>query len=334
MPNPWYPLTFEPVYKDYIWGGQRLAAQYGRLNLPRRCAESWECSTRPEGMSMVRSGCWAGRSLAELIRADAAGLLGTAAPGHDFPLLVKLIDAHARLSVQVHPNDANASAVGGEPKTEAWIVLAAEPGAHLIHGFTPEATRDRLRRALTQAPAAMLHLLRRQMVTAGDVVFVPGGTVHAIGAGILLLEVQQNSNTTFRLYDWDRLGNDGRPRELHVDQALAVIDWERTGEPGATLRPAADPAMPANVFRPRVECHCFILEQARLTRTLDIDNDGAGFHGLFGAGGGFTVATDHDTVTVAAGSTVLLPAAIRRYTLQPLAPAGDGQIIRFRLPPR
>ncbi len=334
MKSQWYPLKFKPVYKDYLWGGSRIAQWYGRHDAPARCAESWECSTRPEGMSVVCEGPWRGRTLADLIETeDRTGFLGTAPDGAGFPLLLKIIDAQKRLSVQVHPDESSAATVGGDPKTEAWYILAAKPGACLYSGLQPGVTPEQLRKAAADPdPADMLQLLKAQSVAVGDVIFVPGGRVHAIGEGILLLEVQQNSDTTFRLYDWGRLDSDGKPRSLHIEKALASIDWEDGGRKRGTTKPLENGAPLPGVFQSRVECPWFIIEQIALTETLTIENDGTSFHALFAADGGLTVGACEGQTAITAGTTILMPAALTRYTLQTAAETGRTQLIRIRIP--
>ena len=332
MPLNCYPLTFDPVYKDYIWGGTRIAKRYGRATAPSRCAESWECSTRPEGMSVVNSGPLRGRTLTDIIRDDGNGLLGTAHSG-DFPLLIKIIDARERLSVQVHPDETTAGG-GGEPKTEAWYILAADRGASLYCGLQPGVKPETLAAAAGgNDPEAMTRLLREQPVAAGDVVFVPGGSVHAIGAGILLLEVQQNSDTTYRLHDWGRTGTDGKPRELHIEKALSVIDWDKAGDKTGTVaarRPVGGP--PAGLFRTRVTCPWFVMEETGITQPLSVSNNGHGFQILFAVSGGLKVLHDNGATELAAGSTLMIPAMLSAYTLQPSGNGSSAVVVRIRLP--
>ena len=218
------PLLFRPVYKDYIWGGDRIPAAYSRGDAPGRCAESWEIAAHPDGDSVVAHGPFAGRTLSALTAEYGAALTGTRAPDPTrFPLLFKLIDAREKLSVQVHPSDATAGLTGGEPKTEMWYVLDRTGGATLYAGLRDGVTPAALRAALADGTAK--HCLTEHPATPGQAIFIPGGLVHAIGDGCLIYEVQQNSNTTYRLYDWDRVGADGTPRALHVGQSFKVIDW-------------------------------------------------------------------------------------------------------------
>jgi mannose-6-phosphate isomerase len=232
---PPYPLTFTPALRDYIWGGRNLETLYGRNLPPGRTAESWEISGHPTAPTAVDAGPLAGQKLPDLLAAYGADLVGTRAgwalERGKFPLLIKLLDPEKRLSVQVHPPDDYAliHENGELGKTEMWYVLHARPGAQLILGLRPSVTPEVFRQAIADnSLEACLHHLP---VKAGDAVFVPSGTLHAILEGVLIAEIQQNSDTTYRVYDWGRLGADGRPRALHVDKAMAVTDFRRV-EPG------------------------------------------------------------------------------------------------------
>jgi len=230
------PFLLSPSGKDYIWGGERLKSLFGKVSDLSPLAESWECSVHPDGPSRVASGPSAGRTLAEVL-AEHPDFLGTSFSAHgELHILVKLIDAKRDLSVQVHPDDDYAfrEEGGQQGKTEMWYVLEAEPGASLVFGLDRIAKAEELRDAL--ADGTFESLLRRVPVQPGDVFYIPSGTIHAIGGGILLAEVQQNSNLTYRLYDYGRLGKDGRPRPLHVDKALAVADLSAAQPPRQSLR--------------------------------------------------------------------------------------------------
>ncbi|MCL2105368.1 MAG: class I mannose-6-phosphate isomerase, partial [Kiritimatiellaeota bacterium] len=231
------PLLFKPVYKDYLWGGNRLPPLYARAGAPERCAESWEIAAHKDGDSIVQRGPLSGRTLSDLTALYGAALVGTRAPDPlRFPLLFKLIDAREKLSVQVHPSNANAELTNGEPKTEMWYLLdptmevrtselqnGSTSPPSLYAGFCPGTTPDALREAVGNSTAD--HFLITHRATPGGTLFIPGGLVHAIGEGCLIYEVQQNSNTTFRLYDWDRIGGQGKPRRLHIEQCFKSIDW-------------------------------------------------------------------------------------------------------------
>lgn len=227
-----YPMTFAPVLKDYLWGGRTLETRLGRA-LPAGgvVAESWEIAAHADGATRVENGAFAGQLLTDVHAALGLDLIGArnawAQARGKFPLLVKLIDAAAPLSVQVHPDDAYALAHEGNElgKTEMWVVLHAEPGAELILGTAPGVTRDDLRRAI--ANNQVEPVVQRLQVQAGDFVCVPTGTLHAIMGGLVIAEIQQNSNTTYRVYDWGRVDKEGRPRPLHLARALDVINFSR-----------------------------------------------------------------------------------------------------------
>lgn len=234
MTNDIYPLSFQPVFKDYIWGGRNLETKLGREIPPGVIAESWEIAAHPNGETVVADGPLAGLTLSAVQDRLGEKLLGrnsrAALADGRFPLLIKLLDANRWLSVQVHPDDDYAQSHGGDlGKTEMWIVLDAEPDAELIFGLKKGTSQTEFKQAVAQG--RIEQALHRVAVCAGDAVFVPAGTVHALGPGTIVAEIQQNSDTTYRLYDWGRMGTDGKPRPLHIQQALDVIDWQMA-EPG------------------------------------------------------------------------------------------------------
>ena len=218
-----YPTVFQPIFKERVWGGRTLERLYGkRLPAGVPIGESWEISDRPGDESIIANGSHAGRTLRWLMEEHASELLGEAAAAGDrFPLLCKILDAREKLSLQVHP-PAHAADLG-EPKTEMWYIAAADPGAELFVGLKPGTTREVFAQAIHDRRVA--ECFHRIPVRAGDTMFLPSGRVHAIGAGLVIFEIQQNSDTTFRVYDWDRPGLDGRPRDLHIEQSLTSIDF-------------------------------------------------------------------------------------------------------------
>ena len=214
-----------PVFKDYIWGGTRLRDEFGKKCSFDRVAESWELACRSDGCCTICGGRYDGKTLDELIRLDGKEILGQRCKDGNFPLLVKLIDAHDDLSVQVHPDDRYAlEHEGDQGKTEMWYVLGCEKDAGIICGFDSELTKSELVSAIQQG--GLLDRVRRFRVRKGDAFFIPSGTLHAICKGTLVVEIQQNSNTTYRVFDYNRLGRDGKPRELHTDKAVEVISTE------------------------------------------------------------------------------------------------------------
>ena len=219
-------LKFKHVYSSAPWGGKMLARHYGRTDVPPVCSESWEISGHRYGMSVVADGPYAGWTLDRLVKEFGRELVGTKSPAVDrFPLLFKLIDARWPLSIQVHPNEQNAALTGGEPKTEAWYVIKAFPGAALYAGLKHPFEEQDLRDIVAQGPI-LLDQLNPISVAAGDMLYVPGGMPHAIGGGCFIYEVQQASDTTYRFYDWDRRDEAGRRRPLHVEESFKSLDYD------------------------------------------------------------------------------------------------------------
>ena len=211
--------------KDYIWGGNRLREEYGKKLDSDRIAESWELSCHRDGQSVIDGGEFGGKTLSEFIEANGkTAVLGTNCDRFEnFPILIKLIDAKDNLSVQVHPSDEYALKADGEySKTEMWYIADCDEGAEIIYGFKHEISKEEFRRRIDEN--TLLDIVNRVPVHKGDVFFIESGTLHAIGKGILIAEIQQNSNTTYRVYDYGRVGSDGKPRELHVEKALDVTE--------------------------------------------------------------------------------------------------------------
>lgn len=299
-----YPFRFNPVYKDYLWGGGRIPELFNR-DLPDGIyAESWEISTHPDGTTTIANGPLAGKSLSDLLPEQKEELLGTNVKGDDFPLLIKLIDARDTLSVQVHPNDGNAEAVGGQPKTEMWYFLDGDGSALIYCGLKPGIGKEEFLQAIENKTFA--DILQAIPAHKGEAAFVPGGRIHAIGAGCMILEVQQNSNTTYRIYDWGRVGADGKPRELHIDKALEVIDWENNEDPLCT--PNGTEIKTSPYFR---------LDRFELSDEQIFPMSGKSFHALFIAEGSAELSWDGGEETLETGQSWLLPACTGEYVVRP-----------------
>ncbi|HEX4262715.1 MAG TPA: type I phosphomannose isomerase catalytic subunit [Verrucomicrobiae bacterium] len=226
-----YPLTFKSIFKERIWGGRALEKLY-RKSLPPKVpiGESWEISDRPGDASVITNGPLAGKDLRWLMEHHERELLGEAKSANGrFPLLIKILDAQEKLSLQVHPPAQKADELHGEPKTEAWYIADAAPGAELYVGLKRGVTRGEFEQKIKTGDVA--ECFHRVPVRAGDTMFLPSGRVHAIGAGLVIFEIQQNSDTTYRVFDWNRVGLDKKPRELHIAESLASIDFEDF-EPG------------------------------------------------------------------------------------------------------
>jgi mannose-6-phosphate isomerase len=219
-------LKFNPIYQERVWGGRKLEQAFGRsLPASKPIGESWEMVDRPEAQSIVANGPYFGKTLRELVRTAGESLFGPASdPDKPFPVLVKWLDCSKRLSLQVHPPAEIASILGGEPKAEAWYVADADEGAALLVGLKKNVARQEFEQAL--ANETLEELVHRIPSRSGDSLLVESGRMHAIDAGNLILEIQQNSDTTYRVYDWGRVGLDGQPRQLHVAQSLQCIDFQ------------------------------------------------------------------------------------------------------------
>ena len=294
-------VKLDPAYKDYIWGGTRLRDDFGKQSSCERIAESWELACRQDGESRIHG---TDITLSQYISRKGRGVLGTNCQNcREFPLLIKLIDAADDLSVQVHPNDAYARLNEGESgKTEMWFILSCEQDSQLICGFEQDITKDEFAKAITDG--TLLGKVRKVPVRKGDVFFIPPNTLHAIGKGILLAEIQQNSNTTYRVYDYGRLGKDGKPRELHIKKALDVTD---TSQAAATQR---FESIKGNGFEYRklAECEYFTAVSFDVTTSAKLFIDEKSFaHMLFYSGS--ADITSDKTIHAEKGDSLFIDAA-------------------------
>ncbi len=321
-----YPYIFEPAYKDYIWGGNRIPALFNRNQPDGIYAESWELSDRPEGMSHVGNGALKGESLATLVTQFGEKLLGRGVKATAFPLLVKLIDARERLSIQVHPDDEKAAQGIGEAKTEAWHILDAPPNAQVFAGLTSGTNEPSFLAALQKNQ--LEKTLQAVPVIAGDTIFIPGGRVHAICEGLLILEVQQNSNTTYRVYDWGRLDKQGNSRELHLAQALKVIRWSDPAP--VKTAPQATLTKPGTLVTELVVSPYFRLEKVEISAPFFVQHDGKSFHALFTGQDEVKVMSEAGSERIPRGRTCLIPAALNQYTLKPTG--RSATLLRISVP--
>ncbi len=310
-----HPIRLRSSLHQTIWGGQNLARYAGKIVPPdTKVGESWETETG----NLAINSPYQGHSLGELVDKLGEALLGTQALavfGPRFPLLAKFIDAQDKLSVQVHPADeyAHHHEGGKLGKTEAWYILHATPGAALIHGLCRTASRDDVRQAI--ANVALESLLHAEPVQAGDVVFVPAGTVHAIGAGIILYELQEYSDVTYRLYDYGRLTTEGKPRELHVDKALDVMHYAPT--PIHKVQPVMLREGPGQALhRCLVACRYFVLEELTLQGSLTENTSRTSCQILSLLEGVCILSAGRaEPLALSKGETIVLPAALGAYHL-------------------
>jgi mannose-6-phosphate isomerase len=318
------PLRLAPAFRDYVWGGTRLGRLFPGVYPAARCAEAWVISDRAEGMCRLSDGAQTGTALSTIVARQGARLLGTRVPGPSLPLLVKVLDAAATLSIQVHPDDRKAHAHGGEAKSEAWHILHAAPGAKLWCGLQPGVGPDDLRAAVRDQ--RLPDMMRTMSVSAGDTVFCPGGLVHAIGEGIVLLEVQQNSNTTYRLFDWGRREADGTPRTLHIEEALKVIDWQAA--PRIVTAQEMEAQLTPDRWTELIRTPYFHFEVATVGGAIEGENDGGAFQVLFARRGVVRVDGPGFRMPLREGAALLLPAALARYTV--CAEGDPAQIVRIQ----
>ena len=307
-----YPLRFQPVYKDYIWGGDKILRFFHRDEKPGIYAESWEVSDREDGMSIVSNGEYRGMSLHELIEKFGKDLCGRTFSR--FPLLIKIIDAHERLSVQVHPDDESAKRLSSESKTEMWYVLDAEDKASIYAGFKKKVDEISFRKALEEKN--VMSLIDRIPVVQGDMIYIPGGTVHAIGEGCLLLEVQQNSNTTYRVYDYDRTGADGKKRALHIEKAIQVIHWD-PDEKTLFKKPELINRTPGLEQYEIIQCPYFHIDRLHLKSSISSSSECKSFHIFFAVEGEGIISVQGNREALRAGITYIIPAAAKNWRIDP-----------------
>lgn len=314
------PFSLQPAYQTYLWGGDRIANKYNRSNLPPCVAESWELSDRPEGLSIIKNGSFKGKSLKILLEKLGTDLIGTGRNTDHVPLLIKIIDAQKSLSVQVHPNETMAALMGSEAKAESWYALS---DGFVYAGFKRKVSPEEVVQAILTN--SLETLLERIDMQKGDMIYIPGGTVHAIGNGSLILEVQQNSNTTYRLYDWGRIGTDGKPRPLHIEEGLLAIDWDnlfvqkeipQLVEENASCRIEQLLKTPYFIIRKIVMDGKFVPLLNTESLLVFFCEEGEG-----------NILTDGTSLSLKSGETVVIPAAAKELAL-----TGTMTLIEVSLP--
>jgi len=319
-----YPLTFQPIFKARVWGGRRLAELYGKPLPPGSpTGESWEITDRPGDVSVIANGPLAGKDLRWLMENHARELLGDAPSLNGcFPLLVKILDAQQTLSLQVHPPADKAAQLGGEPKTELWHVTAAAPEAELFVGLKRGVSRADFERRIREGTVA--GCFHRIPVRAGDSMFLPSGRVHALGAGIVLFEIQQNSDTTYRVFDWNRAGLDGKRRELHVAQSLASIDF---GDFEPELVPQTSRQEQGCELQPLVNDPLFAVDAVELKAGQGVSWQTPRCLILGGVEGRLAVSGGGEVLALGAGQFSLVPACVGGVEMQAKSPSRFLKIV-------
>ena len=305
-------LKLKAPCKDYIWGGNRLREEYGKQLDSDRIAESWELSCHKDGQSVITGGEFDGKTLSDYIAAKGKGVLGKNCGRFEyFPVLIKLIDAKDNLSVQVHPSNEYALRVEGEyGKTEMWYIVDCDPGAELLYGFKHEISKEEFAERI--ANNTLLEVTNSVPVKKGDVFFIEAGTLHAIGKGILIAEIQQNSNTTYRIYDYGRVGADGKPRQLHIDKAVDV-----TNLCPAKPYPQSEPVDMGGWTKKRLaKCEYFTVDVINVDTSAALEADKSSFVNILVLDGGCVLSSEgNDAVELKKGDSVFIPAGLGKFEL-------------------
>jgi len=305
-----YPLTFQPIFKERVWGNRKIETLYAKALPPDKpIGESWETSDRPGDVSAISNGPLAGKDLQYLMQHHQKELLGYEG-AERFPLLVKILDAREKLSLQVHPPASVARSLKGEPKTEMWYITDAAPGAELFVGLKRGVTREQFENKIHDGTVA--DCFHRIAVQAGDAMFLPSGRVHAIGAGLVIFEIQQNSDTTYRVFDWNRVGLDGKPRPSHIRESLASIDFSDF-EPSLIQNKWS--RNPTISIRFLVDDPLFRVDACKVKRGQRFHLRIPAAHILAVVKGRLELTWHDHNLLLKAGDFVLLPASLERVTL-------------------
>ena len=317
------PLKLQPCYKEYLWGGTRLKTEYNKADAPDVTAESWELADHRDGASVVAEGQYKGCTLSQLSEQNKTAFWGTDCKREVFPVMVKLIDAQKKLSIQVHPSDITAHAAFGEQgKAEMWYIVDCEPHAGIYYGFSRRITSDEfLRRA---QDGSICEVLNWVPVSKGDVFYIMPGTIHAIGAGIVIAEIQQNSNTTFRVYDYQRKGADGKTRPLHLKRAAEVINFEPIIPEECKINSGAEFADFS--MREMFSCHYFRAYRVDVHRRIELKCDGCSFQHILCVEGSGQILHEDKQYPILRGQSYFMPAALGEYQI-----IGDCRILLSRV---
>lgn len=323
-----YPLKFKPVYKDYLWGGRELE-KFGKKLPEGITAESWEISSHPDGEGIVSNGEYKDISLTELVKKLGRSLIGNSLSDKDlnkFPLLIKLIDANDRLSVQVHPEDeyARVHENGEYGKNEMWYIVSAKPGARIVYGVKDGVTKEKFAEAVKEDKIDSC--LNYMDVFAGDTVNIPAGLIHAIGAGILIAEIQQNSNTTYRVFDYNRTDKNGNKRPLHIEKALEVIDFNNCNTKGK-LKGFKVKLGENSTKTYLVANEYFSVEKYSLNGNVNEIADGSKFFTYTCLEGEGEICYADKIEKLSKGQSVLIPASLGSYSL-----SGKMELIKAYVP--
>jgi len=316
-----YPLQFDPILKERIWGGEKLKTEFNKPIVSDVTGESWELSTVSGDVSVISNGEYKGKSLTELIKSFPEEILGTEAYkkyGTEFPLLFKFLDARDDLSIQVHPNDELAKKRHNSfGKTEMWYVMQADENARIIVGFKEKSSKEEYLEKLEEK--SILSILKEVPVKKGDVFFLETGTIHAIGAGIVIAEIQQTSDITYRVYDWDRVDAEGKSRELHIELALDAINYN-------TTETQKEYSEEINVSNEMVNCPYFVTSYLPIQGEAKVVKKHDSFTVYMCMEGNISLGYNEEKWSYTKGDTILIPAALESYNL-----AGEGVLLEIHI---
>jgi len=306
------PLKMSPCYKRYLWGGTRLKKEFGKADAPDITAESWEFSNCADGQSYVAEGPYAGKTVAELGCLDRDGFWGRECRTQNIPLLVKLIDAKEALSIQVHPSDGTALVEQGERgKAEMWYIIDCAPQAFIYYGFSKKITKEEFLRQAQDG--SICEVLNRIPVARGDIFYIPPGTIHAIGGGIVFAEIQQNSNTTFRIYDYQRKNADGTLRTLHLERAAEVLNYNAVVPQDCKANNSV--RFPEFTMAEMFSCRYFRAFRIDVRISAALLCDGQSFQHVLCVEGGGHIRAGSKTYPFGRGDSFFMPAALGEYEI-------------------
>lgn len=311
-----YPFKLKPAVKSYLWGGNRLSSEFGIGTGETPIAEAWMLSCHPAGTSVILNGRLAGKPLSEVLPGNFEKILGANSPADaGFPILIKFIDANRDLSIQVHPGNEYHGVDSGESgKTEMWYILDAEEGAYIYYGFSKEVTKEEMMKHIEEK--TITSILNRVYVKKGDAFYIKSGTVHSMGPGVFVAEIQQSSDLTYRIYDYDRTDAEGNPRELHIDKALDVTD--RTFVPGPAVRPAATVYEGYSIAR-LVSCEYFTVDFIEIKSSAEFSSREESFESILITDGSGKLTFGNSAFSamdVKKGDSILLPVGTGRYRIE------------------
>lgn len=316
-------FKLKPAFKDYLWGGKKLKEEYGKNSDLDIVAETWELSTHPDGLTIIGSGEYEGKTLLEYIKEKGKDALGLKCSlENDIPILIKFIDAKDALSIQVHPD--NEYALKNENdfgKTEMWYIVEAEENAKLIYGFNKDLTKEEFENAIKQN--TLSEYINEIDIKAGDTFFIEPGTMHAIGKGTLIAEIQQRSNVTYRIYDFGRLGADGKPRELHIEKALDVTNLKKTEK--TTVDYSFEKNDDANIAN-LANCIYFNVDLLKLNGNINLEANELSFNSILILNGECEIISEKEKLNLKKGDSAFIPANFGKYTI-----SGNSDIILTKL---